>query len=294
MRIKHYILALFIASATSAGAAASWEPALLGKTTQAQDRIRFLCTERASQVLYGKANGVQAVSLILADPQVKASPSFDSESSGVQYTNLPYIFLRLGLREIELPSRFGSGPNPDNRPVAIFDTQSRDTRFANSHQATIEIVYSNAASPEDEAMGIFGRRIQVRLASTGQDLGERTEFFWFHGPDPRRWVRVKEALCPAFTLSHQAMPSSFVGEVVNPDTYPCMLNFVRGMTLAKAQTTREFPAGNSSPAALTTWSDQKSSRERLLFTTLTECEAGFFARSDHRKFEVVWRAQPQK
>lgn len=291
--MRNSTFALWVAMCSVSAPAASWEDALRGKEPAAQQRIRLLCSEQAGQSVYGTIDGASSVALIINAGSM-AGAAFSSESSGVSYTHLPSMYLRMGLREVEFDARLGSGSNPENQPVAVFDTRSRTTRFTASYQAEVEIVYSDAASPEDKTMGIYGRKIQVRVAATKQTLGERTEFFWFHGTDPRERVRMKDALCPGFAFARQMLPTHFIGEVVNPRSYPCMANFVRDATTAKEMSSREYSAARGVQERISAWSKASLARETALLDTLNLCEANYFAGPALSRSSISWRTAPPK
>lgn len=286
-------LALSLVIGSTSALADSWEGTLQGKEPAAQQRIRLLCSGQARQNVYGTIDGVSSLA-VLSDGEAIAGANFSSESGGYSNTNIPYIYLRMGLKEVEFDARLESGRRLENQPVAVFDTRSRTIRFTASYQAEVEIVFSDATTPEDKKMDIYGRRIQVRLASTKQMLGERTEFYWFHRSPPRKRVMLRGALCPGFTFAHQTLPTDFIGEIVNPHTYPCMATYIRNSTTAKELSSREFLAAGNVRERIKTWSKAKEAREAALLDALNLCQANYFAGPEPSGSSITWRTTAPK
>ncbi len=269
--------------------AAGWEDALSGASPEAKLAIRARCTASASERSYGVVNRVSSIYVRADDRYVVPALNFYSELSGISSTNLPYQFLRNGLHAVEVEEGIMDGPgfptqrSRESRRVILFDTESRDTSLIDEPHAPVEIVYSRATTEAEEAMGIGGRTIRVRLRATNQLLAERTEFFWIVGK-----VWDKNAICPAFSLSFQTQPSHFVGQVVNPITYPCMRQFAQEKTIAKVDAYRSLPKFSEASKASAAWGEKVVARERQIFNDLTACEAAYFGTYVKREPSVDW------
>lgn len=238
--MKHWapLLLLFCASLANS---ADWQSSLGGMSTEAKQLIQSLCTESAKDAVYSTINDVRSISIKAEDEFSKTDISISSGSSGLSYSPPQYQYLRLGIFEIELDGRrFSPHPNnPNNFPIAKFKQDGSDysvvPSFIPKGMATVEVRYRSRTTREEEKLGVYGREITIFDTKTQEVLGERVEYFWLSGGGFRNVVRHKKALCPSLTKQVEFSPSSFVGRVINPKTYPCMNTYIDASTNVYAE-----------------------------------------------------------
>lgn len=223
-------LLLCILLISSKGAAAQpWESSLRGLSQDAQARVRELCQTEAKEEVFETAEERHGIYWKVVAGQAAAQVEIDGHSSGISYSSPQWQYLRLGLKVVEFSSTEPTAAQFQKmeklRPIARFDTWTKNLSYVDSQSADVEVSYEERGRPEDRQLGIHGRTIRVKDLRTGRTLGERTEFFWLTGS-----VRQQGALCPSLLWAERT-PATFIGKVVNPVSYPCMRQFEieRGM-----------------------------------------------------------------
>lgn len=269
MRFAPHVAVVACLLAAEDCSAAPWEEALRGLPPQSANEIRKLCTQHASDQILAVANDVETVLIRSKNKRALPTAHFYSELSGLQYTNIPYQFLRHGLLRIEVDQETAAISHPvvgaPGPQLVAFDTRTRNTSPIEVATAPIEIVYDSETTDAQAAMGILGRSIEVRVRSTGELLARRTEFAWVSGG-----VWSQRAICPAFDLRFQTQPSSFVGQVINPDFYPCMRRYMEEKTTIKEMSRLTPPF--RSPNYNAFW-QEVSERDRKALADLQTCDA---------------------
>ena len=202
----------------------SWEHTLPGLDKKVQERITELCNSNARQIVL---NTVENITSVFLNP-VKSgmSTSLSGDLSGISYRPPVYNLLRLGLNSIEYPTnKYAAGSFERGKhnalPYEEFDTKAWATTPRESLKSFVEIAIAPAITPADQANHIFGQTVTVRNMQTGKVLAERTEFYWLHDGGK---IRLERAICPSIRRSERA-PWSFLGKVINPNTYTCMNKF---------------------------------------------------------------------